>query len=882
MKMIEKMKSMIFVVAAVLLLFALTACESCDEHELVLEKTELQATCEAEGREVYICTNCGTRVEESIPKTNEHDFGEWSVSTNAGFDSDGEKQRSCKDCGETESEIIPALGKYPDVLVSDKLVEIDLSGYQIVYPNLSVRYPSVIEVKNLAEAIKGRTGLELVCDKQASLTETDKEILIGETNRAESKAALEAIEGDGFGVHVIGSKIVIIGSNDVETATAVQYFIRKYISDELSNTTLSVSESTIAYNAPVFTIMTDSAPEMELVYDKDLDDDKKHAYTVAEGDHCRDYPVQVADFLASDFAQLSKLDVAAFTVRRNDTETEKELIIGPTTDNELENTFRATLAADEYGILVTENKIVLTAHSDYALQEGYRRLKSLVTVARRIDASGDKIWSLPVGYCVAETANENWMTDFPTPEAEGIEFVSSVSLGHNTLQCAYKGEGVTAEAYEAYKAELLAAGFDVYYENEIEGSKFVTLTNDEMMLYVAYNAFAHGDEEHNYVDATHVTKYPYLDNDPLLRVVSSPIEEAYLPDSTLFAPKDYEKVTETKITQVMLTNLDVGLAYIITLEDGSFVVIDGGWNRADGPTRVWNALNACYKEVWGTEPTPEKPIRISAWYATHGHNDHTDGFVTMYREHKASGLMVVERMIANFPDKTSLFNGAYDVIWPDENLEVLTEELGMPYNKVFAGQVLHIANLELEVLMTFSDHHPRRIDNANDSETVIMMKIHHKDAPDVVNKFLSLGDSMVYTSRFLCAMYGEYLECDALTLAHHGNIGSEIAIYKIAAPTAIFYPHHNGGYNQYIDETKKNEWPYSVSNYVVRELESLRYMYVAGVIGAENSETITLPCAADGTFNYEGIYNVVTGLDVPYEEGSLKATTTPAIKIPAK
>jgi len=237
-------------------------------------------------------------------------------------------------------------------------------------------------------------------------------------------------------------------------------------------------------------------------------------------------------------------------------------------------------------------------------------------------------------------------------------------------------------------------------------------------------------------------------------------------------------------------------------------------------------------------------------------------------------------MIANFPDKTSLFNGAYDVIWPDENLEVLTEELGMPYNKVFTGQVLHIANLELEVLLTFSDHHPRRIDNSNDSETVIMMKIHHKDAPDVVNKFLSLGDSMVYTSRFLCAMYGEYLECDALTLAHHGNIGSEIAIYKIAAPTAIFYPHHNGGYNQYIDYSKRYEWPYSVSNYVVRELESLKYMYVAGVLDAENSEAITLPCAADGTLNYEGIYNVVTGLDVPYEEDSLKATTTPAIRIP--
>jgi len=311
--------------------------------------------------------------------------------------------------------------------------------------------------------------------------------------------------------------------------------------------------------------------------------------------------------------------------------------------------------------------------------------------------------------------------------------------------------------------------------------------------------------------------------------------------------------------------------------------MDGGWDNSTGPEDVWMTLCALYEEVWGHAPTAEKPIDVAAWYVSHGHHDHTFGVVNLMRKYYPQGLIKIDKMIANYPDISSVYNGAYDVIWSDENLKsVYIEELGMEYNKVFAGQVLHIANVELEVIMTFSDHHPRPIDNANDTNTVIKFYIHHKDAPETTNTLLILGDGMLYSSRFLCAMYGSYLESDIVELSHHGNIGSDMAIYEISQPTAILYPHHAGGYNSYIDPAKANEWPYNVSDYVVRKLTSLKYLYVAGIIGVENCEAITIPCAADGSLDYENIYNVVTGLDVPYEEDSLYATTTPAIRIPAK
>ena len=109
-----------------------------------------------------------------------------------------------------------------------------------------------------------------------------------------------------------------------------------------------------------------------------------------------------------------------------------------------------------------------------------------------------------------------------------------------------------------------------------------------------------------------------------------------------------------------------------------------------------------------------------------------------------------------------------------------------------------------------------------------------------------------------------------------------MAIYEVAQPTAIFYPHTAAGYNGYANASMANQWPHSVTNYVIRELKSLRYLYVAGIAGVANTEAITIPCAADGSLDYENIYNVVTGLDVNYEENRLFAVSTPAIRIPEK
>ncbi len=892
MKLNKKLNIISLLLAVVLLSIALVACSEC-EHEFTVKEV-INPTCLADGKQILACSKCDATTNVPLSSTGEHTFGEVKMVKAPGFSTVGEQQSVCTGCGAIKSEAIPAFGSYSDIMVSKSHTDIVLSNYKIVHENKATGYPSVEHALLLASTINELTGIKIAAEKQ-SYVPYDKdsyEILVGDTGRAESSLILNEIEGDGFAIRVIGNKIVIVGSNDLQTSTAVQYFINNYLPSVSKDGKITLCDSTTAYNAPAVTLMDSNGTDISFVYSHTLDTNKHHEYNVWQmGDIMVSYPVQIAESFQKTFASLAKIDTTSFGIHDDLTTSEFELIIGAT-NREDEISFRASLDADEYGILVTEGNIIITAHSDYALDKAMARFKKLMVASRTSTGNKNYEWKLPVGFCIIESANENWKTDFLRPDGHDISLTNAMSLGHDTLQFLYSGSGVTTEAYEAYCNKLIESGFSVYYKSDIEGSIFTTLTNDEMMLYIAYNAFAHADEPHNTDDSIHATMkknddpkdpyvatYPYLDYEPIIRVISSPIEISYLPEKEYFTAKDYEKVTESSITQVRLDNIDIGMCYIVTLEDGTFVIVDGGWNRATAVSDIWTALNSVYKNVWGKEPTKEQPIHIRAWYVTHSHSDHIMGFQDLYGQYKDTGLIVVDELIGNFPDKSSLLNGAYDVLWANDNLSYLTDDLDLDYNKVFAGQTLHFANLEMEVLMTFSDHAPRAIDNANDTNTVIKFIIHHKDAPDVTNTMLVLGDSMLYSSRHLCAMYGDYLKSDTVQLAHHGNVGCDQAVYTLSQPTAIWYPHHSGGYNSYVDASKASIWPYSVTDYVARKLDSVKYIYVAGIPGRAGTEALTLPCNADGTLNYEGIYNPITGNAVEYNDRTITVGITPALKL---
>ena len=69
------------------------------------------ATCTEDGLKTRHCQNDGCNEVESevIPATG-HTFGEWTVTTPATCETDGQETRTCADCNETETRVIKALG----------------------------------------------------------------------------------------------------------------------------------------------------------------------------------------------------------------------------------------------------------------------------------------------------------------------------------------------------------------------------------------------------------------------------------------------------------------------------------------------------------------------------------------------------------------------------------------------------------------------------------------------------------------------------------------------------------------------------------------------------------------------------------------------------
>ena len=109
--------------------------------------------------------------------------------------------------------------------------------------------------------------------------------------------------------------------------------------------------------------------------------------------------------------------------------------------------------------------------------------------------------------------------------------------------------------------------------------------------------------------ALHAYYYPNLS---VCKIIAEPL--SYLPPTT--APS-YQKTTSSSLTQIGRVDLaisDNGMSYIIQLEDGSFILIDGG------NSNITDAVNLFQFMVENT-PGDSKPV-IAAWIFSHPHGDH--------------------------------------------------------------------------------------------------------------------------------------------------------------------------------------------------------------------------------------------------------------------
>ena len=758
--------------------------------------------------------------------------------------------------------IFTSCGKNGDVAKrSAAKAEIDLAEYSVVYSDKITSSTGLRRLfTQLADTISARSGktVKALTDANAKGGSDSKEILIGLMNRAESQKAYKSIGGNGFAIRVTDNKIVIVGSDSIHTIYALQYFTDAFLRDGSTSTKIKVNKSISANRLKTVTLATETACGYRFVYSGSLwekgyfrDPDLENVYTFCPN---KDYPVIATEELVSQLAKITKLRSNKEMPIANDNEAavEKEFLVGITNRGATEKCL-ADLNGGEYGFFVEEGRFVLTAWNDSALMEGNTALTDLITMATV--TSGDKVTvAFPKGFHIIGTPNSDWVVDFPKPEGAGINLQNTLDTYDNSLQYLYAGEGVGPAAFRAYCDQLKAAGYVLLADNEIESSLFATLKNEEagVLLYVAYNAFSHQDEH----------EYPFV-YEKYLRVVATPLSENVEPPASILSPNpNYFKVTDTSVNLIPLQNEDVGMGYIITLEDGSFVVIDGG----KGNSRIWDQLCARHYEIYGSEPTAANPIHVAAWYITHSHADHYASANYLISSHLADPKFKLDYLIGNYPSSSSIYPSLNDDIMSMQTTVTsikTSNTTQTAFVKAHTGQKFYFANLEMEIMMTYDDLNPQRQHNQNDTSTTIRFTLTSQDAPAAKPiTMMWLGDANKQQSRWMCGMYGSYLKSDTVQIAHHGNIGCETDLYRYINAEVVFFAHNLGGFTSYMGGGSK---PALVDQYVVYGNPNTKYVFIA------DSGYTTLKIK-NGAFDFDNIYDLLTKDPIAYGAAAKRIT----------
>ena len=157
---------------------------------------------------------------------------------------------------------------------------VELEDFTIVYGEVSntdtVSASFKGMVNQFAKDIQKSTGVLLPVNSDQTTTTgaRDPEILIGHTNRDESRSLLKSIKGHGFAISVKSNKITIVGSNAIMTLYALDYFTDNYLCEGNDNGTVRSPRRIKANNVETILLASNANAEYTWVYEDGLDTDQ--------------------------------------------------------------------------------------------------------------------------------------------------------------------------------------------------------------------------------------------------------------------------------------------------------------------------------------------------------------------------------------------------------------------------------------------------------------------------------------------------------------------------------------------------------------------------------------------------------------------------------
>ena len=658
----------------------------------------------------------------------------------------------------------------------------------------------------LVAAIKQYTGADAVLKTDVELENNDVcEILIGATNRSQSANALSALNGqNGYVVKKDGNKIVVNATSDMMIDDAVNYFVNNYVSGGSDGSFEVTKDLLYTYGSTggVSFLSADGKAQYKIVFSQNVDtkggekenDDGTTSYDPNAGiDYIVQYIVGFSGTLSNAVGQNILFDTDISSANDGNL----EVLVGATNRPETK-AFLKNLKPNEYGYGVVGNKLVVAGWGDY-------------TTAMAIEAFSEEYEQ----YLVEENGTKNlvmadgvqkvlsykaWNGDIPM--FKGGELIGLVDMRNSGYYLCF--EKATEEGYLEYRTQLENEGYKFHQENQIGDNLYATYYNDAANTTI-----------HTY----------YLAREKTVRVA---VDRG---TSVLPVNEDTSKNKGPAVTDTTFTLFDFNSAYnwgnsfIMTLEDGSFIIHDGGDNEkgVEG-TELWKLLNHLNKRK-------DKKIVIAAYILSHAHKDHHEGFDAMFEAHVNDSKFVLERIIYSEAGVTQDYKFYTNGNHSTKSLTEYAKQAKATIHKAHTGQTFQIRNLKVEIFFTTETVYPRSPGKYNDTSMVTRFTFGEGDDKQTM---LITGDVQRIACERMEVVYAEDLKCDILQLAHHGN-GGTINFYNYCAPSVLLITTTDEKWAKYMNPSSNGE--YNAINITLANQKNMRLLIAAD----DGHKTIKLP-----------------------------------------
>ena len=666
---------------------------------------------------------------------------------------------------------------------------IDLAEYTVVRPeNKSDGAMSTFlseELKSFLASVQELTGAETkaVGDENSPGDSEAKEILIGQTSRAESATAIAELPGEhAFAVRKIGNKLVIVGHTQELVAKGMNYLLETYVSKSEKDGTFEI-DLELNYSKELFyhEIVTDSIPQYELL-----------TSITANG--------SITDAAELVFLQINRnteqeplkgVDNANSYGGKEAMENLPAIVVGPT---EFDRTKELMAEADYFSWAFETNhkQIYLFGADNKAIKAVCDYMVLLIDAAIIKTDDGVTVRISKDDPIVGSGAE--WSNQIPRYAAgkdeEDRHLLDSVEeFQENYFRLYYTKTDI--DTYNEYNAKVVDAGYSLYSENELGDNVYKTYKSETLMLHTYFLK--------NNMKAAESTVSVIVT--PLENFVDYPLSAES--DKKVTAPSmglacmEYTKMTSTG-----------GAGFVYTLADGSYVIIDGGFGAmykdvevpkvdengdpvldADGKQIKEKKKEMYYEGHSGqlydyladNNKREDGEILIRAWIITNANSDQYGCFADFATNF--ADEVTLEYFVAQFDyDKqikgttTGVANGNGAHV--DKIMAAMREFDGVEHIVPLVGQKMYFGEFGLDFLYTAEMLCHLNPENVGDHSLVFK-------AYFAGHTFLHTSDIGLDALDKITAHYrSNVLKSDFVQAPEHGQIGSR-QFWNYASPTYL-------------------------------------------------------------------------------------------------